>query len=183
MRDLERLVRPTGEGIDLPDGYALFGKTYAETAAALQASLGRATKDSGVVSNESEYGTCPGTKLRALEFGGGALRVLFGDVERPGGPLTLFQWALTDKGDASVVPRATAFISKEDRLLVGIGTTVEELSASVPKAQLELIEAEGSFRPAFALSDGTTYGLFGSLSSTRPSGTVVFVLGGMDCRE
>jgi hypothetical protein len=178
-----RLVRLTGEGIDLPFGYALFGQSFAEVEPGLRRVLGRPTKDTGVRSSSSDYGTCPGTKLRALEYGGGALRVLFGDTKAGGGPLTMYQWALTPDGKPATVPPATAFVSDRGRLQIAIDTTLAEITKGTPARMLELTKGDETFAPSFSISDGTSFGVYGSLTDTTPSGKATFIQGGMSCGE
>ena len=77
-------IRLTGDGLDLPTAVVTFGDDYTEVRGHIVAALGEPTKDTGEIKSFSAYGTCPGSKLRALEYGDGALRVLFGDVIGPG---------------------------------------------------------------------------------------------------
>ena len=110
----------TGDGIVASDEVIAFGTTVEKARPLLEGELGKATLDTGVGSNNAAYGVCPGTKLQALEFGGGGLVVLFGDVGGPG--LRMYGWALQDKGRPSAVPRASALVGDTATLEFGVGT-------------------------------------------------------------
>ena len=175
-------VRLTGDGIDLPAALVEFGTTFGAAEPRLRAALGRPTRDTGVENSFSSYGTCPGTKLRALEYAGGALWVLFGDVQRDNGPLTMYQWALTPKGRPRTVPRASALVGDVSTLEFGIGTTVQQLRDGASTGMLTLSEGDEVFGPSFSLRDQSS-GFFGNLTDTKDTGTVTFVQAGMACGE
>jgi hypothetical protein len=174
-------VRLTGDGIDTPQRVLTFGDTFAQAQPALVAALGQPSRDTGVGSSFSEYGTCPGSRLRVLEFGGGALRVLFGDVDGPG--LTLYQWALSTGGRADEVPRASALIGDVTTYEFGVGDTVAELRAGVQGgAALVVNPGDELFGPSFRLTDQSS-GFFGLLTGTSDRDTVTEVQGGEGCGE
>jgi hypothetical protein len=148
---------------------------------ALVAALGDPTKDTGVGSSFSEYGTCPGSELRVLEFGDGALRVLFGDVIGPG--ITMYQWSLSDEGRASDVPQASALVGDVTTYEFGVGDTIAELRAGVQGgAELEVNPGDEMLEPSFTLMDQSA-GFFGFLTSTGETGTVTAVQAGEGCGE
>ncbi len=175
-------MRLTGDGIDLPAALVEFGTTFVAAEPRLRAALGRPSRDTGVQNSFSNYGTCPGTKLRALEYGGGAMWVLFGDVKRDGGPLTMYQWALTPKGRPKAVPRASALVGDVSTFAFGIGTTVQQLRDGTAADTLKVRERDEVFGPSFSLMDQSS-GFFGNLTDTKSSGTVTFVQAGMGCGE
>jgi hypothetical protein len=173
-----RGVRLTGDGIDTPDAVTTFGQAFEEVQPALVAALGRPTKDTGVVSSFSEYGTCPGSKLRVLEFGK-ALRVLFGDVIGPG--ITMYQWSLTEQsGDGA---RASALVGDVTTYEFGVGDTVAELRAGIQGgAELKVNPGDEVLAPSFRLTDQSS-GFFGFLTGTADTDTVTEVQAGEGCGE
>jgi hypothetical protein len=141
---------------------------------------GPPSKDSGVVgSKNSSYGVCPGTKLRALEYGSGALVVLFGDVG--GAALTLYGWSLSDTGKPEQVPRARALIGETTAFEFGIGTTVAQAQSRAADA-FTVRPAESPGAASFALKDESA-GFTGSLTGTDPGSTMTSVHAGRACRE
>jgi hypothetical protein len=160
----------------------LFGTAFDKANPALQRALGKPTRDTGVVSSFSDYGTCPGTKLRALEYDGGALVVLFGNVK--GSALTMYQWALQPKGNTAHAPRASAFIGDVTTYEFGIGTTVRQLRAGVGKERLTVgkgSESE-SQAPTFVVHDQSS-GISGQLSGTTDGDATTYILAGRACGE
>lgn len=158
----------------------VFGTSFAKASAALQKALGTPTRDTGEGPSFSAYGTCPGTKLRALEYAGGALVVLFGDVKGP--TLTMYQWALQPKGKPTQVPRASAFIGDVTTYEFGIGTTLGQLRANIP-ADMLTVEASGGERaPTFQLQDQSS-GFSGQLSGTSNGDATTYLLAGQPCGE
>jgi hypothetical protein len=173
-------VRLTGDGIDLRTGVVVFGTNVDKAVPALQAQLGKPTKDTGVISSFSDYGTCPGTKLRALEYGGGALVVLFGNVT--GSALTMYQWALQPKGTPAKVPKASAFIGDVTTYDFGIGTTLGKLRAGVGADKLTVTAAGDSQAPSFTVHDQSS-GIFGQLSGTTAADDTIYIQAGQRCGE
>jgi hypothetical protein len=158
----------------------VFGTTFDKARAPLQQSLGRPTRDTGVVSSFSAYGTCPGTKLRALEYGGGALVVFFGNVK--GAALTMYQWALQPKGKPAQVPRASALVGDVTTYEFGIGTTLGQLKAHVATDTLKVTPGNGSQAPSFTLHDQSS-GFSGQLSGTSSTDETTFVIAGQPCGD
>lgn len=173
-------VRLTGNGIDLPDRLLELGARYDEARPALIAALGTPTKDGAEESSFSGYGTCPGDRLRALEFGGGALVVLFGDVD--GAELTMFHWSLHDRGRPADVPQAVALVGDTATFGFGVGDTVAELREGSSGAELEVQQGDEIVGPTFRLTDQSA-GFFGYLTGTSGRDTVTGVVGGQECGE
>lgn len=167
--------RLTGDGINLPTGVLEFGTPVETAVKALRTSLGPPTKDTGVGSSFSDYGTCPGTKLRALEYGGGALVVLFGDVK--GKALTMYQWALSAEGTPARVPKASALIGDVTTYDFGVGTTVGALRAGVGKTRLTVTPPDEPVAALFEVKDQSS-GIGGQLSGTTDRDTTTFVVAG-----
>jgi hypothetical protein len=138
------------------------------------------TKDTGVQSNAGNYGFCPGSMLRALEYGGGALYVLFGDAIGPG--MTLYQWTLTGRGRPDDVPQASALVGDVATFEFGVGDTVAELRAGVEGSELEVREGDEMLPPSFTLADQSS-GFSGVLTGTQPSAMISTVQAGEGCGE
>jgi len=173
-------VRLTGDGVDLPDGLVEFGSDLTDVRARLVAALGTPTKDTGVGKSFSVYGTCPGQRLQGLEFAGGALRLLFGDVIGPG--LTLFQWSLVQEGRTQEAPKASALVGDVTTYEFGVGTLLGELRTAVATGTLKVTPAEDSVSASFRLNDQSA-GLSGYLTGTSDTDLVTEVLGGEECGE
>lgn len=172
--------RLTGDGIDLPTGVVTFGTPVETAASSLRTALGAPTKDTGVRSSFSDYGTCPGTKLRALEYGGGALVVLFGDVK--GKDLTMYAWELSDKGSPAAVPKASALVGDQATYDFGVGTTVASLRSGLGSDHLTLTPADDPVAASFDVKDQSS-GFTGQLTGTSDSDKVTFIVGGQACGE
>jgi hypothetical protein len=172
-------VRLTGDGVDLPAGVVEFGTPVEAAVAALEAGLGRPTKDTGVGKSFSAYGTCPGTKLRALEYGDGALVLLFGDVKGPG--LTLYQWELTTEGATADVPRASALVGDVTTYDFGVGTTVAALRAGVGDT-VTVTPADPPLPAQFVVHDQSS-GISGTLDGVSEQSKTTSVEAGQACGE
>lgn len=172
--------RLTGDGIALVSRVLEFGTPIATARPALEAELGKATLDTGVGSSSAAYGVCPGTQLQALEFGGGGLVVLFGDVGGPG--LRMYGWALQDKGSPGRVPKASALVGDVSTLQFGVGTTVRTLQEGAATGTLEVRPPDEPSAASFRLDDQSS-GFFGQLTGTAPADTVTFVSAGEACGE
>lgn len=168
-----------GDGVEVPAGVVVFGTPYDEAVATLTASLGEPTKDTGEIEPFSAYGTCPGSTLRVLEYAGGALQLLFGDVEADS-PV-LHTWALANTGDTVAVPRASALVGDVTTFEFGVGTPVGDLQEQVLDG-FQISEDELSLDPAFVLTDQSS-GFRGFLTGTSSADTVTFVEAGAGCGE
>lgn len=174
-----RAVRLTGDGIDTSTEVTTFGQAFDEVQPVLVAALGEPTKDTGVVSSFSEYGTCPGSKLRGLEFGDGALRVLFGDAIGPG--ITMYQWSLAKP--SADVPQASVLVGDVTTFAFGVGDSLAELRTGVQGgAELEVLPGDERVSPSFTLMDQSA-GFFGFLTGTADTDTVTAVQAGEACGE
>lgn len=174
-----RAARLTGDGVDLPSGVVAFGTPVQAALPRLTAGLGRPTRDTGAGPSFGVYGTCPGTALQAVEFGGGALVVLFGDVSGPG--LTMYGWRLTATGSAAGLPRASALVGGAASFSFGVGTSVIALRDGAGQA-VQVSPGDEVVGPSFRVQDSSP-GLYGSLSAAAPRGTVTSVQAGQPCGE
>lgn len=151
-------------------GVASFGDDAATTEAALVASLGPATVDSGWVDAlSSPFGVCPGTFVRGLRWG--PLQVLFTD---DGSARTMFTYvyatSLVQPGEA--IGAASGLQTPEG---IGLGSSLADLEGAYPTLDVA-IDAYG---PTFATA--AEGGLAGTLSSEGPEGFVTGLVGGSFC--
>jgi len=172
--------RLTGDGIDLPLGVVVFGLPVAQALPALEAALGRPTTDTGEQRSSGTYGTCPGTRLRALEYGGGALVVLFGDVD--GADLTMYSWTLGGRGSAQGLPRASALVGDVATFEFGVGTTLAALREGAGEDAVVVRPPDEVRTASFEVRDQSS-GLTGDLTGPSPQDTVTSVRAGTPCGE
>lgn len=170
-----------GDGVDLPNRVVSFGDPLEQVEEVIVGALGEPTLDTGVIEPFSAYGTCPGEALRVLEFSGGALLLLFGDGEQPGGPLALFAWQLTEDGSPASAPQARALMGDVSTYEFGVGVSVPELQEGLGEA-VRFFAEEGPFPPGFRVEDQSA-GLFGAVTGTGEDGVVTVVAGGSQCGE
>lgn len=171
-------VRLFGDGIDTGQAVLVFGDPVAQVVPALRAALGEPTLDTGVVGSAGRYGVCPGTRLRGLEWGDGALVVLFGDV--PGPDLTMRSWTLTGQGRPQEVPQARALVGDAATAALAVGDTVAALRRGSQAGELEIRPGDEVVDPSFLLQDQSS-GLFGLLSGTSDTDVVRTVQAGERC--
>ena len=173
-------ARLTGDGVDLPGVLLEFGAPFAAAQMALREVLGAPTGDSGPVPSAGDYGVCPGSTVRALEYGDGALVLLFGDAANP--ELRMFSWSLTDQGDPAAVPPARALVGDVTTYDLVVGATVADLRAGTTGAALDVQPGDELLAPSFRLRDQSS-GLYGTLTSGADDGTVTGVTAGQACGE
>lgn len=173
-------VRLTGDGVDLPGVLLEFGAPFEAAQAALRDVLGAPTADSGPGPSAGAYGVCPGSTVRALEYGDGALVLLFGDANDP--ELRMFSWSLVDGGDPAAVPPARALVGDVTTYDLAVGASVAELRAGTTGVGLDVQPGDELVAASFRLQDQSS-GLFGTLSSAEDDGTVTGVLAGEACGE
>ena len=170
-------VALTGDGIDLGSRVMLFGRTPAQVLAPVAAAVGAPSSDTGVIASAGDYGVCPGEDLRVVEHSGGALRLYFGTEPGAGGQ-SFYAWMLTGEGPRG--PAARALVGDSASFGFGVGTTRAQLQEGLGAA-LD-VQSDEVLGVTFRVADQST-GLFGTLSSADPSGTVQTVLGGAGCGE
>jgi hypothetical protein len=176
-----RLGYLTGDGIDLPREVIEFGAPMEKAIRSLRAVWGAPTKDTGVIeAGSSPYGVCPGTDLRGLEFGRGALLVLFGNVDGP--ELTMYNWSLNDTGTPGKVARARALVGDTATFAFGIDTTVKQAREGTATGTFTVQPPNDPFPASFTLRDQSA-GFFGSLTGTTPASRMTFVQAGRACGE
>lgn len=132
--------------------------------------LGEPDEDSGYVDSYSEFGSCPGTRVRGVRWGD--LLLLFGDESTVAdGRLHFFSWKYGPRSGASAVPPGLTTESG-----VTLGTTVDALRRAHSGVQ---IFSDELFGAGFEIERT----LSGALSSTGPSGIVTVLYGGITCGE
>lgn len=132
--------------------------------------LGEPDSDSGYVDSYSQFGACPGTRVRGVRWGD--LLLLFGDESTVAdGRLHFYSWKYGPM-TASVVRPAGLKTQKG----VTLGTSVADLKKMHPEAMVFSDEIYGAgFEIERTLS--------GALSSAANSGKVMILYGGITCDE
>jgi hypothetical protein len=170
-------VRLTGDGIDTPQRCTTFGETFEQVQPALVAALGRAEQGHRRIGSFSAYGTCPGSKLRVLEFDGGALRVCSATSSARGHHVPVGAGRAGDE-----VPQASALVGDVTTYEFGVGDTVADLRAGVQGgAELEVEPGDEMFAPSFTLL--TSRPASSASSPGRPTATPSPGAGGEGCGE
>lgn len=128
------------------------------------------TFDSAWVAAAGDFGICPGTEYRQVEFGGLTLRFTDGDLFQPAGTRHFFAWAY-DGDPADITPA-----------LLDVGITVADLQALYPAVQL--FGDDPLFGSTFRI-DGPHNGeqLWGTLTGVGPADTIKYLTGGWGCGE
>jgi hypothetical protein len=148
-----------------------FGATPDDTLTLVGAYLGSSpTFDSGWVAAAGDYGVCPGTEYRQVEFGGLALKFTDGDIFEPAGTRHFFAWAY-DGSSPGITPSA-----------LDVGITVADLQALYPAAQL--FGDDPLYGNTF-LVDGPAEGeqLWGVITGVGAADTITYLTGGWGCGE
>ncbi|MFT3853275.1 MAG: hypothetical protein QM733_11125 [Ilumatobacteraceae bacterium] len=158
------VMRPSGLGT------VMFGTAPDTVIAAVTDALGAATRDSGWTDPLS-LGSCPGTKVRTVQWGD--LSLYFGDESTVvTGRDHFFAY--------SYGPPAAATASPAGLTIDGggtLGTTVAALRSAHPSVQL--YPADPTAPASFAISDGLT----GQLSGVAETDVVTRIQGGIGCGE
>lgn len=158
------VLRPSGLGT------VMFGSAPDTVIAAVTDDLGAPTRDSGWTDPLS-LGSCPGTKVRTVQWGD--LSLYFGDESTVvTGRDHFFAY--------SYGPSAAAAASPAGLTIDGggtLGTTVAQLRTAHPSVQL--YPADLTAPASFAISDGLT----GQLSGVADTDVVTRIQGGIGCGE
>lgn len=132
--------------------------------------LGDPDDDSGYVDSYSEYGSCPGTRVRGVQWGD--LLLLFGDESTVAdGRLHFYSWKYGPVSGDEPAPEGLRTKSG-----VTLGMTVADLRKLHPAAQ---IFSDEIFGAGFEIERT----LSGSLSSVESTGRVTVLYGGISCGE
>ncbi len=152
------------------DGLGLvpFGKSPEEALSALTPLLGQPSKDTGWVDSFSTYGTCPGEKIRGIEWN--RLHLLFGDTVH--GTKSFFGFEYVDRNGVNKP-------LLETEKSITLGATKEEIKLAYPNATF------GEWLPG---QTGTTFvrGAEGSgqyLGGTIENNKLFWIGGGIFCGE
>lgn len=124
-----------GDGL----GVTAFGDAPDPAVAAVSATLGAPSDDTGWESSESAYGTCPGPEIRAVTWGGLVLLFTTGETVHGRGE-HLFSWLVTG------APPALGTVKG-----LGFGATAADAEELYP-GQVERVPAEEPF-PGFLRMD------------------------------
>ncbi|MGA0879642.1 MAG: hypothetical protein ACO3SP_11050 [Ilumatobacteraceae bacterium] len=134
----------------------------------LKARLGAPDEDSGYVDAFSEFGNCPGTRVRGVRWGD--LLLLFGDESTVAeGRLHFFFWRYGPAGPGGAEPAA---LKAEGGIT--LGSTVSALREAFPQTTVFTDEIFGAgFEIVRTLS--------GTLTGSETSGQVTVLYGGIAC--
>lgn len=136
----------------------------------LKKRLGDPDEDSGYIDSYSQFGSCPGSRVRGVRWGD--LLLLFGDESTVvDGRLHFFSWKY---GPVSASRPEPLGLKTESG--VALGTTVADLRRLHPSVQ---IFSDEIFGAGFEIERT----LSGTLSSTERTGTVTILYGGITCGE
>lgn len=156
-------------------GVALLGDGVDETIRSASAVLGRPSKDTGWIRSFSEFGTCPGERIRAVMWG--QFRLLFtdgatdhGHADRP----HFFEW---DYGPGRPTP---ALATAEG---ITLGSSIEQVRRAYPSADFEWDHP--MYGPNFIVRGPSELGfLWGFLSGSEAASEVTFLAyGAPHCGE
>lgn len=132
--------------------------------------LGRPDSDTGYIDSFSEFGSCPGTEVRGVRWGD--LLLLFGDdSDFDDGRRHFYQWQYGPQTRAPLRPNGPVTDGG-----IGLGATVSQVRAVYPDL---VIFDDPIFGPGFELEPL----LWGTLTSSSPSGRVIALVGGTPCGE
>ncbi len=148
-----------------------FGATPDDTLTLVGAYLDASpTFDSGWVAAAGDYGVCPGTEYRQVEFGGLTLKFTDGDLFQPAGTRHFFAWAY-EGTSPGITPSG-----------LDVGLTVADLQTLFPTAQL--FGDDPLYGNTF-LIEGAVRGqqLWGVLTGVAAADTITYLTGGWGCGE
>lgn len=134
----------------------------------LKSQLGSPSQDSGYVDSFSEFGSCPGTRVRGVRWGD--LTLLFGDESTVAeGRLHFFAWKYGPSSSGRPVP--PGLVAEGG---ITLGSTVSAIVKAFPQTQIFTDEIFGAgFEIVRTLS--------GTLTDSGPSGRVTVLYGGISC--
>jgi len=158
---VDMVVTPSGVG------QRSFGDDAEAVIAYVTAVLGDPDEDTGWTDPFSEFGTCSGTKARAVVWGG--LQLIFSDDS--GG-----EYAPTGAEQLIGYSLRAGPVTVETTTGIGPGSTVAELRKAHPDA--EVFEDD-----VFGAQATTDDGLWIILTGTADDATVESILGGQGCGE
>ena len=148
-----------------------FGATPDDTLTLVGAYLDSSpTFDSGWVAAAGDYGVCPGTEYRQVEFGGLTLKFTDGDLFQPAGHPPLLRLGLR------------RHLGRDHPSGLDVGLTVADLQALFPTAQL--FGDDPLYGNTF-LIEGAVDGqqLWGVLTGVGAADTITYLTGGWGCGE
>jgi len=151
-------------------GDARFGVEPDGVIGYVKAILGAPDRDTGWIDAFSEFGSCPGTEVRAVEWAN--LRLLFGDQsEFNTARRHFYGWQYGPPIDSEIGPLGPATDGG-----ITVGSTVRDIVKVYPDVEIYNDEIVG---PGFEIEATLT----GTLSDDAPSGLVLALYGGTACGE
>jgi hypothetical protein len=156
------------DGLNIVD----FGERPAATVTAVRDYLGTIkTFDSGWGPAWGDYGACPGTEYRQVEFGGLVLQFSDGGNFQPAGTRHFFAWSYDGTPPGITTPGG-----------LDVGMTVADLQALYPSVMLAYDDLY--YGDVFRV-EGASPGeqLWGMLTGPGSSDTITYLTGGWGCGE
>ena len=168
--DPQGVIHSTGVILQ-PNGLLVlnFGASPETVIPRLSSMVGSPSKDTGWIGSFSTYGTCPGEKIRVVEWN--RLRAFFGDTTF--GAQKFFQWEYTRASTG--VPGPVLATEKG----VTLGMTKAEVLALYPQAQISPWMDNLESMRLIADNSATNAHLGGTLEG----GTLEYLSGGIQCGE
>lgn len=155
-------------------GDVRFGVDAEGAIAYVESLLGAPDSDSGYVDFASDFGMCPGSQVRGVRWGD--LLLLFGDEsEVASGRLHFYGWRFGPLRSTAPAPAGPATEGG-----VTLGSTVNELLEAHPTADVVNDDVYGA---GFDLDLGSRGLVSGSLTDDSPTGVIVDLFGGVNCRQ
>lgn len=151
-------------------GDARFGVEPDGVIGYVKAILGAPDRDTGWIDSFSEFGSCPGNEVRAVEWAN--LRLFFGDQsDFNSGRRHFYGWQYGPPIDSEIGPLGPATDGG-----ITVGSTVRDIMKVYPDVEIYNDEIVG---PGFEIEATLT----GTLSDDAPSGLVLALYGGTACGE
>lgn len=168
--DPQGVIHSTGVVLQ-PNGLQVlnFGASPEAVIPRLSSMVGSPSKDTGWIDSFSAYGTCPGEKIRVVEWN--RLRAFFGDTAF--GTQSFFQWEYTRAKTG--VPGPVLATEKG----VTLGMTKAEVLALYPQAQIS--QWMDNLESVRLIADNSATNAH--LGGTLENGTVEYLSGGIECGE
>jgi hypothetical protein len=160
-----------------PDGIGIaqFGDDPAIVLGQLETIFGAPTFDTGwIAGGFGDYGVCPGTEFRRVEFIDGEFVVHFADGNEfgPAGTRVFYYYAYSGGAPGPTLGPPSS---------IDAGTSVSDLQSIWPS--VELFDDDPFFGSTYRVDAAGANQLWGRLTGTAPTDQIISVTGGRGCGE
>lgn len=164
----------------LPDGLGatMLGDLHDQAVEAVAAIAGPPEEDSGWIAARSDFGTCPGTVVRMVRWGGLRLFSSDGPTDFGEDSRHFFHYSLSVH-DGPADPSATDMQQLTTEAGIGLGSSLLELREAYRTA-LE-VTSTLQFGPVFSVAHDGEGLLSGALTGVDPAAEVTMIAGGFGC--